>query len=598
MSWQAPGRAAGRSPTGTVVVLAIVLALIPGGWPYAAGLVFIVLVGIAVHDALVDWWESLGFLRRTGVYTGGLGSLVVATTVNLSWLFAAVGLVILSFVGWGLWRWWSDRELRRHYRRYLLPLHLALAPIFKLDPDLFHPTSWLTVPLDRLDGPGGITVLMPTDRLPTELQQEEILRIVRTKLDIRGDAHTWRLDGENRFLHLYPKPDSTVPALVPWDDEWRSLLSRNTADRWYVGRTTGGRPYWLDPQQENPHILLSCLTGWGKTNAMGVIIADHLHRGFEVVICDAKFGSMPHFADLPGVTYARTIREIHDVLIRIGAESERRRGVLGDAQWDKPPTFDRLLVIVEETNTTIEELNAFWKEERAWLMHEARENGERIFLAPSSPALRAYRQLGYMGREIRINLLVISQRAEANAVGGSAIRNQLGTKVLGWPDIPDWNMHAKSHPFRQTTGEPGHSFIVRLGKVDEVQWTFADRGDLRDWATSGRKPVTTIGLPGSQVGRKSSHLEVPVGAVLGGGVPPDPDDAPITLRQAIDEGVIVGIGLSSLQRYSRPSASVGFPNPVTSDGKAHLYDREAVRSWGAMWKAGEREMADGNERTE
>lgn len=598
MSWQTPGRAAGNNPVGAMVVVIGLLALVPGGWPYALGLALIVLAGWAVYDAVTIWWDELGPMRRFAVYATGLTALVVSMTVELSWLLAAAVLVLASFIGWWAWRWWADRELRRHYRTYLLPLHQALAPIFKLDPDMFHPTSWLTVPLDRLDGPGGITVLMPTDRLPTETQQEEILRIVRTKLDLRGDAHTWRLDGQNRFLHLYPKPDSTVPALVPWDDEWRSLLQRNRADRWYVGRTTGGRPYWLDPQQENPHILLSCLTGWGKTNAMGVIIADHLHRGYEVVICDAKYGSMPHFADLPGVTYARTIREIHDVLIRVGSESERRRGVLGDAPWDKPPTFDRLLVIVEETNTTIDELNAFWKEERARLMHEARENGERIFLAPSSPALRAYRQLGYMGREIRINLLVISQRAEANAVGGSAIRNQLGTKVLGWPDPADWNMHAKSHAFRQTTGEPGHSFIVRLGKVDEVQWAYAEREDLRDWATSGRPAVTTIGLPGSQVGRRPSHLEERVGAVLGDGAPPDPDDAPITLRQAIDEGVIVGIPLTSLQRYSRPTGGVGFPAPVDTGGKAYTYDREAVRAWGLMFKRSNENIVEENERTE
>ncbi len=599
MSWQAPGRAAGHSPIGTIIVVAIVLALIPGGWPYAAGLVLIVLVGLTIRDAAVEWWENLGAWRRTGIYAGGLGSLVVATTVDLSWLFAAVVVVILSFVGWGLWRWWSDRELRRHYRRYLLPLHLALAPIFKVDPDLFHPTSWLTVPLDRLDGPGGITVLMPTDRLPTELQQEEILRIVRTKLDLRGDAHTWRLDGENRFLHLYPKPASTVPAVVPWDEEWRSLLSRNTADRWYVGRTIGGKPYWLDPNQDNCHVLLSCQTGWGKTNAIGQIIADHLHRGREVVVCDIKMGSMNWVADLPGVTYARTIAEIHEAFIRIGAENERRRQRLADAPWDKPPVYDRLLVVVEETNAMIAELQAYWVDRRRELIDEAKERGERLSLPTKSPALRFYRQVGLMGREIKINMIVVSQRAEANEVGGSAIRGQLGTKVLGWPDPADWNMHAKSHAFRQTTGEPGHSYIVRHNKVDEVQWAVAEHAVLRDWAGSGRTAHQTIGLPGSQVSMSSSHLEDLVGDVLGDGEPPDPDDSPITLRQAVEENVVEGLSLSSVQRYSRPvGGDKRFPNYVGTDGQSYLYERESLRTWDQERRGIRTGMVDVHERTE
>lgn len=602
---------------GTRILVLLAIAWVIGkaaGEPYISwwvGGLGVLLVAAKV--AIVAYERDMVAITAKAVLGLALTALMVAGVVTASaGVSAAAGPTMglragLGFAGVGLAALvvrWVRRKLDwyrylPHRNQWVIPAHEAVAA--KVGTTDWAPEEYLRIPEGFADvaidddpemsrREKGITLALPPGPIPNEAKKTEIVGDLVTKLGLTHHGFEWRLDGQNRHLHLWATPPpASVPRHVPFDDDFKRLLEEAPADRWLVGRTVDGEPYYLDPSQDNPHILLSCLTGWGKSNAIGLIVADHLHKGGEVLVLDFKYGSMPWAADLPGVTYARSAREIHDALIRVGMESTRRREELQRAPWDKRPKFPRMLIVVEETNSTVDELNAFWVEERARLKAEAKALGETIDLPTKSPALKAYRQAGFMGRELCMNLLVISQRAEANAVGGSAIRDQLGTKILGWPSIPDWNMHAKSHAFRQSNGRPGHSFIVRVNTVDEVQWAYGPPRTVREWALSGRPALTSLPFLASHRAEVSDHGDVTGAELLGTdgqvGSPQDPDDAPITLRDAVDQHV-VDMPLTSLQRYSRPSMTVGFPPSVGQDTRsAKLYDREALRSWGQMWKS-------------
>ena len=78
---------------------------------------------------------------------------------------------------------------------------------------------------------------------------------------------------------------------------------------------------------DSPHVGLNMGSGGGKTNTSSFGALQFLHRGDIVAIIDAKLISYPWARGLPNVSYAGTIAEIHDLLVGLGAELQRRNEV-------------------------------------------------------------------------------------------------------------------------------------------------------------------------------------------------------------------------------------------------------------------------------
>lgn len=556
--------------------------------------IVLILFGVGL---LFAWWAwhvllpaiAMALLRRWYAAKGWTRLGIVVTPIALGWAWLEAKVLLYVFVPVALFLagrtflrfWWW----RPHYLVNVLPLHEVLAPQLGLPLEM-NPLNYLDIPVGKLEGEGGITVTLPRGYWPSEKEKTEVVSRISGTLALSEFRTDWRLNGVSRHLHICSK-DRSVPESVAFDDAFRELLEAAPAHRKLVGYTTGDKPFYLDFLDENPHVLLSCLTGWGKTTALGIMLADELHKGGEVALLDIKFGSMRWAYGLPGVTYARTVEVIHDTLMKIGRELGKRREKLGETEYTKDPSFTRLFIVIEEINALIEELRDYWTERRAEIKAECKEAGVPFTEPLKSPAIKAYKQVLLMGRQLGINLVAIAQRAEANDVGGSVPRSQMGTVVMGWADPATWAMLAKQHAYHPHNGRRGHAYVSRGKFLAEVQFVKASPRELREWASCGETPASALSQA-SQGNRVPSDLGSSRPGVLGQPVltlvqDAEPEPAGMTLRAMSsdygEDGGLVPEKLTSLQKESRRDAL--FPKPLgeADASGAFRYDAEQVIAW-------------------
>ena len=102
----------------------------------------------------------------------------------------------------------------------------------------------------------------------------------------------------------------------------------------------------------------------------------------------------------------------------------------------------RLFIILEEQNLLMNRLRSYWAEQVA--EDKARAKDDREHLPAVSPAIRAFENASYVGRELKVHLVFISQRFTAEAAGGgskgAAVRMNAGTRILAGYDTDTWNM--------------------------------------------------------------------------------------------------------------------------------------------------------------
>lgn len=208
------------------------------------------------------------------------------------------------------------------------------------------------------------------------------------------------------------------------------------------------------------------------------IACQMLHHGSRVFVLDTKRISHPWARGLPGVTYCADIADIHDQLIALGMEGRRRTRVADELGIDADPKAigPRLLTLLEEVNATMKQLSRYWE--------KIRESGD----PKVSPAVDALNEILYMGRQLRMHVLLVAQSATARALGGPEVREQFSTRILARYSVNAWRMLAPEvHPTPKSTKHPGRAQVVIGGSASETQVLFFTETEARQWATSGEK---------------------------------------------------------------------------------------------------------------
>lgn len=99
----------------------------------------------------------------------------------------------------------------------------------------------------------------------------------------------------------------------------------------------------------------------------------------------------------------------------------------------------RLAVVLEEMNLTMNRLRAYWADRVA--QDRALPKEDRDWLPAVSPAVRGLENASYVGRELKVHLIFISQRMSARSTAGSAdVRMNLGIRILAGYDADTWKM--------------------------------------------------------------------------------------------------------------------------------------------------------------
>lgn len=388
----------------------------------------------------------------------------------------------------------------------------------------------------------------------TSEQRSAVSAIIHAKIPAGDMRETWDQVGD-RVTAIW-----TVRRRPPEKVELAALLavfdSLSDAE-FYMGQTASNEPYVISLDDDSAHIAVSAGSGAGKSVLAQLVAVQVLRRGGRVVILDRK-GSHRWAIGLPGVDYCSKPAQMHDALLRNAelAEARNDEGFHQDDDW-RPD--ERVLVICEELNATIGQLRKYWI--------QIREKGE----PKASPAIDALGEILYMGRSAFVNVLAVAQMLTARAIGGPEARENFAVRCLSRYTRNAWQMLVPEAAMQRPSRVRGRWQIVIGGQATEVQVCLLTRAQARAF----------VGVTGSRAGLDSPMTSSVTGNGTETGHMVDPLSEEITLRQAIDEGVIPWSRSALKMRISRArTAGRPVPAPTGKRGlQADLYRRGDLIVW-------------------
>lgn len=513
-----------------------------------------------LHRACIRWIVLLTFVST---------SVALATNLRLTLITMAAGATV------GLA--WCVRIAARRFRhrghvsRFVKPLHHALAPALGV-PLAERPESWLEVPpgFGQIED-ARIRVQLPDGFLATA----DAKRLVTTAL-----ADKLGIDDGNVEFHMVGKPFATITRSSPPPDrvtfsDIRELLTAAPESAPIIGLGRKNTTVNADFDADSPHALVSAGSGGGKSTMVRGLTAQLLHNGALSVICDIKRISHAWARGLPNVRYCRSIAEIHDALILVKAEVDRRNELvdeLADDNGDLPPEAyarigPRLVLVMEEMNATANRLMAYWR--------KIKEKEDPAV----SPAIEALGDILFMGRAVRVNVIAVAQMMTARTLGGPEARENFATRILARYTLNAWKMLVPEvWPMPRMSRHQGRVQVVIGGQARETQVAYSHPSEARQWAMSGT--VAWFGTVAAGAGLTASQTAPVQGpepvSLTGPDVHLVGSVEPVGLREAIETGVITCT--LETARWARANDSE-FPGHKGKRGQEFLYLPAELTAW-------------------
>ena len=511
------------------------------------------------------WWYRPRRVRaawRSGWTAAALAALygmihAPALTVDAIEGAAAAAVLgsVLGAVYW--WRGWS------HRRQWVRPAHLVAAPVVGL-PLATDPAEWLIISRDR----SRVVIMLPPSWKGEAAERTRLVDVVSGRLALSAPEVHWALQGPKPRVEL--TQSVPPPSLVTLADVMAALdAAKDDELVWGLGRKVTVVKSSLSG--DSPHVGLSMGSGAGKSVTARSLLAQQLRRGAVGLVLDIKLISHQWAANLPNVVIARRPAEIHEALLWLGAEVDRRNEVaLAGADEDGNVNADvgpRIIVVAEELNATMDRLRAYWRDIRT------KDDPKR------SPAIGALDAASFTGRQVKVNIVYIGQRLSDKATGGGGdARENIGVIAFGRWRPSTWKMLAGDHPMPAKNLTPGRIQVVS-DSVRECQGIKMTAAEARQLALSGVVSPLPYGMPGApDIAVTGTAVAVRTGPDLCVVTDPAPvPSPPVSLREAVDAGLLPGLtlGAARLRRHRDPS----FPVPVDRDGTAELYDLDELTAY-------------------
>lgn len=533
-----------------------------------------------------EGWSHLPGYQRAAVRfaVGVLLWTLAASLWPTQTLVVARGVAAVAGVwaAWGAARWLRTRS---HRKRYLWPLHHALRNA--VGSPASRPEEWLTVPPDfQTRADAEVRVDLPAAFGADDGAQNHVKTVVRNKLGLDSDCIvSFHLAGDRPY-GLFRNP-VRPPRRVGFADIIE-LINKAADTAPIIGLAAGDRPISIDLESESPHVLVSAGSGAGKSVLLRTILSQGLAKGGYGIILDIKKVSHMWANNIPNCEYHRTAEAIHDRLISLKAEIDRRNEIVVefadiDGNTDHIDVGPRIYLLAEEMNATIGRLNAYWR--------SIKEKGDPNI----SPAVEALQDLLFMGRQIKIHVIAVAQMASARSMGGGEARENYATRCLARYTMNAWKMLVPEvWPMPKKSKITGRWQIVTAGIATATQVAYFTAREARDLSQAGISGTFTAGrsvgaVPTSQVSSESAYLGQQPGTVpavsdeadAGNGVWNIPEDAPaqvlVGLRDAIQNAIVDGWTIENLRKAR--TRYYDFPAHVTQRGQELLYDADELGRW-------------------
>ncbi|HKT05068.1 MAG TPA: DUF87 domain-containing protein [Rugosimonospora sp.] len=326
----------------------------------------------------------------------------------------------------------------------------------------------------------------------------------------------------------------------------------------FLGLGVGGKPVVVSLRDDSPHIALSAGSGAGKSVLAQLVAIQVLARGGNVVILDRK-GSHRWALGLPGVDYCTRPEQMHAALLRLAklADARNAAALHEDEGWDPGP---RTLLVAEELNATMAQIRAWWD--------EVREKGQPKI----PPAVRAFREIMFMGRSAKINLLAIAQMLTAQTTGGPESRENFGIRCLARYTVNAWKMLVPEAAMPRASRTLGRWQVVVGGVATECQVCYLTAAEAR-LLVHKLSPTAGTPLMGDDLGLSPGQRPT-------GDTAREPLPEEITLRDATQCGVVPWKFPAAKKRMQRArQAGEPVPEPVGKQGLADTYRRADLLAW-------------------
>lgn len=452
-----------------------------------------------------------------------------------------------------------------HYAHFHRPLHHTLSELIGDAP------RRLLISPDRNDCSFGL----PLHYVPDDRARDAIVRAVSEKLGLDDPDVTWQLRGRKPCVTFgrrdYPPPRVNLPAIMADIEsaKWHQTV-------WGIAARDARVITSVDV--DAPMTGLSMGTGKGKSTVARNALAQFLYHGGLGVVLDYKMFSQRWALDLPNVLYAKTPAQMHATLMWLEWEVQRRNKIADEsADIDGNVTADvgpPIYVVCEELNAAQRKLGKFWQK-------ELRVKGDPA----RSPASDALDELLFIGRQVKVFVLLIGQRLSVKAVsgggGGGDARENIGCYLMCDPSPATWKMLGWDHDLPPAAGHLGRIQVVTATAVRETQGTYltgeearklavaGDPADWREWA------LDVPDVPGISA--------FPYGHVRG---PDVPDSAgplavartlDVTLAEAIDAGLFGHRRYEAVRKQLQRDPDA--PSSTGKRGNANTYDADALREY-------------------
>lgn len=443
-----------------------------------------------------------GYRRTNGTFlyrgTRPLGGIVKASNwayrpgyqrllIRFGWLFGLtffpVGFLFWPWttkvVMWTLFGalvlWYGYKLVRRivrflHVRRWTKPLHDALSGQVGIRRDI-DPEKWITLPMNfRTDPDVQIRLDLPDEFNGSDAQSvKAVTGTIQAKLGMPDAEVYLRLQGNTPHMIVVRAP--APPDRVMYSDVEAVIENASDAAP-FLGYGPRNKPVTVKFDDESPHVLVSAGSGAGKSVILRLITAQGLSKGGEAVICDVKRVSHSWAKGLPRVTYVRSIDDIHDALVALDAECERRYQLIDDDE--NADVGPRITIDLEEMNATIRKLESYWR--------RIRTNDQ----PKVSPAVEAIGNLLFMGRAAKMHVIAVAQMATARALGGPEARENFATRILARYTINAWKMLVPEiWPAPKSSRHSGRVQVAIAGEATETQIAFLTNEEARALALKG-----------------------------------------------------------------------------------------------------------------
>jgi hypothetical protein len=340
-----------------------------------------------------------------------------------------------------------------------------------------------------------------------------------------------------------------------------------TESQYFLGLAAASRSTRVDLHDDAPHLAISAGSGAGKSVFAQLVAVQVLARGGQVVILDRK-GSHRWALGMPGVDYCTQPEQMHAALIRLAHLADQRNSDALYAPEDWDPGY-RVLVIAEELNATMAQIRAWWESER--------EKGQPKI----PPAVRAFRELLFMGRSAKINVLAVAQMLSALATGGPEARENFGVRALARYTKNNWQMLVDGVAMPRPSRTLGRWQIVVQGAATETQVCYLSPDEARLFVHKHRAVPASPPDHGSPLMASGQELSPGHGPVAGpAGTPADPRDELLTLRDAVDRRLLPWEHPAAKKRLQRArTAGRLTPEPAGQRGQADLYRAGDLLAW-------------------